>query len=145
MRFLDYIFSCAYFHYKHYANDGTVLASSILYTCFICAMILHPLYTSLELLCLGHNNYKAWQELIIESPIFIYLLYRYIKNKDEILNRFANHKYSKTFSFIFMFFMFMGMFIIPIILSNYLRSQILKRGLEGSWNIPEIFSEFTGA
>ena len=144
MRFLDYIFYRAYFHYKHFANDGAVLGRSILYTCFICDRILFPIYSSLEWLCLGRVNSSYWQDLIIESPILIYLTHRYITKKDKILKIFNHHKYSKIASYFFMFTTLIGMCLITLILEMYLQSQILKRGLEGTWNIPEFFSNFVG-
>ena len=144
MRFLDYIFYRAYFHYKHFANDGAVLGRSILYTCFICDRILFPIYSSLEWLCLGRVNSSYWQDLIIESPILIYLIYRYTKNKDKILKIFNHHKYSKIESYFFMFTMLFGMCLITFKLTMYLESQIKKRELEGTWNISEIIRTFVG-
>ena len=141
MRFLDYIFYCAYSHFRN-LKDGAELPSSIIYLYCICYTILYPIVTSLELLCSGHCNLKTWQIILIESPLIIFLIYRYVKHKKTILKKFAHCNHSKKFLFIFLWSFWMVLIIISLNLSIYLQKQILKRGLEGTWNIPEFFSNF---
>lgn len=144
MKILDYIFYRIYYYCKHYDDKETALTGSIMLVCFICDRILYPGYESLQLLILGRNNFSFWQDLIIESPILIYLTYRYIKNKEKILNSFAHHKYSKTSSFIFIFSVLFGTIIISLNLAIYLDNLIKRKELEGTWNIPEFFRTFVG-
>ena len=143
MRFLDYIFYCAYSHFRN-LKDGAELASSIIYLYCICYTILYPIVTSLELLCSGHCNLKTWQIILIESPLIIFLIYRYVNHKKTILKKFTHFNHSKKFLFIFLWSFWMVLIIISLNLSIYLQKQILKRGLEGTWNISEFISNFAG-
>ncbi len=143
MKLLDYIFYCAYSYFRT-LNDDIKLPNSILYVYMICYTILYPIVTSLEWLCLGHCNLKTWQIILIESPLIIYLIYRYIKYKKEILDKFAHCHYSKKKSFIFIILLLFVLLILANVIAYNLQSRILKRGLEGTWNIPEFFSNFAG-
>ena len=143
MRFLDYIFYCAYSHFRN-LKDGAELPSSIIYVYCFCYTILYPIVTALECLCLGHLSLKTWQIILIESPLIVFLIYRYVKHKKTILKKFAHCNHSKKFLAIFIFFLMFVTIIVVLKLSLYLQNQILKRGLEGTWNIPEFFSNFAG-
>ena len=143
MRFLDYIFYCAYSHYKN-INSGDEMVASIIYTWLVCDRLLFPIYKSLEYLCFGHSTLSFWKVLVLESPLIVFLIYRYVKHKKTILKKFAHCNHSKKFLAYFIFLLLFGISIITLILSIYLKNQILKRGLEGTWNIPEFFSNFAG-